>query len=98
SLNLCQVSESTPHPSLDTYYILLYKYCVLRYETRAENPLPPRGRGLAARSESSHDPTRACGGGPKRARQEHQPVIYLANRKRIEAAHDAILAFAIGQV
>src|SRR5205807_10574086 len=90
SLNLGQIDFLT------LYCILLYTYCVLRYETGRENSLSPRGGRLSARAGTSHDPTGTGGRRPQRAGQKYQPVVYLADRERIAAAHDAIVPFPAG--
>src|SRR5713101_171257 len=84
--------------SLTTHYKLQYTYCDTKYEACRENPLPARGRRLAARAESADDAAGAGAGSPQGAGQEHQPVLYFADRGRFAAAYDARVAGAAGEV
>src|SRR6201987_3099994 len=92
--------ESKGNPVLDMNRILQYNYFDLKYEAGGENSLPARGRRLAARFGTSHDTAgdRPCHPPGTGTRQEHQPVLSVADRKWGPPAHDPVIARAAREV
>src|SRR5258708_7921829 len=83
---------------LDMYCILQYKYRNTEYEAGRKNTLPPRGGGFTARAGPANHPTGNGEGGTPGTAQEHQPVVPVADRARLAAAHDAVVTRAAGKV
>src|SRR5208282_2564328 len=66
------------------------------YDARRKNSLPPRGRRFPPRHESPPHPTGVDEGHSSRDRQDHQPVVPLADRAWQASAYDAVLAHSAG--
>src|SRR5271167_3380165 len=96
--NSAQPFQNRPNPVLDINRILQYNYCDTRYETGRENPVSARGGRLVTRPGPAHDPAGDGEGGAAGTAQEHQSVVFVADRERGAPAYDAIVARAAGEV